>query len=220
MDYLVQLDHNVFTALNGLHDSYFDHLMWIVAATPAWVPMILVLLWLLWRRGGWKATLLVVTALAITILISDQVASSVCKPLFQRLRPSHDPLLASTIHLVNGYTGGQYGFISSHASNAFGAATLLMLIFRNRRTTMALTLWAVIVCYCRIYEGVHFPGDILCGAVVGVLAAFLVFYFFKKALKRFCRRTQLFDDAEATAMSLAVIVNLLLLTVIANFHTF
>lgn len=214
MEYLQYLDYSVFSAINGWNTPYFDRLMWLMADKLVWIPMALMLIWLSWRRG-WKACLLIVATIALTIVISDQVASSLIKPMVERLRPSHDPSLADTIHLVNGYQGGLYGFVSSHASNSVGCATIIILLFRNRMTTVAMVFWALIVCYCRIYEGVHFPGDIIGGAIVGMAAAFLVFLFYRRLLFRYFRKKTLFDHFDAKFMSFSVYLNILILCIIA-----
>jgi undecaprenyl-diphosphatase len=118
----------------------------------------------------------IVLALVLCIVISDQVASGLIKHLVQRLRPSHNESLNAVIHLVNGYRGGMYGFVSSHASNSIGFALLSSLIFRQKLYVYVLFLWAVVTSYSRIYLGVHYPLDILGGDVVGVLSALLCYW--------------------------------------------
>lgn len=219
MEYLQSLDYSIFGILNGSHAEYFDHLMWLIGKTQMWVPMILVLLWLSWRRGS-MATVLIVVAIALTVLISDQVSSSIIKPLAARLRPSHDPSLTSSIELVNNYRGGLYGFVSSHAANSVGTASLVIMIFRHRAVTIVMALWAALVSYCRIYEGVHFPGDILGGAVIGLLSALAVYTLYKRIKPRFSRREPLFESGDAKFFAASVSVNLLLVSIIAIFHNF
>lgn len=214
MEYLQSLDYTVFNAINGCHAPYFDRLMWLLAEKWVWIPMVLMLLWLAGRRG-WKATLLVVAAVALTILISDQVSSGLIKPLVERLRPSHDPALTKTIHLINGYEGGLYGFVSSHAANSVACATLIMLLFRNRWVSGAMILWAILVCYCRVYEGVHFPGDIIGGAIVGIFAAFIVYPIYRRLVFRYMRKKTLFDHFDAKFMSLTICANILIICLIA-----
>ena len=136
--------------------------------------MILALVLTLYFKKGWKQTVLVVLAIALTILIADQVSSSIIKPLVARARPSHNDDLNATIHIVNGYRGGPFGFVSSHAANCFGVATLVALMFKNRVFTITLMAWSTLMCYSRIYLGVHYPGDIACGAVLGVITAWAV----------------------------------------------
>ena len=134
--------------------------------------------------GNWKHRLLIIGSVALLFLLSDFVVSSFIKNVICRPRPSHDPAVMSLLSYVNDYRGGAYGFPSNHASNGFATATFLALLFRNRWVTLSTFLWAVGSCYSRMYLGVHYPTDILCGALLGTLFAFLVFILYKKAAKR------------------------------------
>lgn len=174
MEQLIEWDKAVFLFLNNTHTPFWDHFMWIYTGRLTWVPLILSLLFVLFRKN-WKEALLVVVALALTITLCDQFASSLCKPYFARFRPAQDPEFSSFVQIVNGYRGGRYGFISSHAANSFGAVVLLALIFRNRLFTITAIVWAIVNCYSRIYLGVHYPGDILAGTVAGIVIAVIVY---------------------------------------------
>lgn len=174
MEQLIEWDKAVFLFLNNTHTPFWDHFMWIYTGRLTWVPLILSLLFVLFRKN-WKEALLVVVALALTITLCDQFASSLCKPYFARFRPAQDPEFSPFVQIVNGYRGGRYGFISSHAANSFGAVVLLALIFRNRLFTIAAVVWAIVNCYSRIYLGVHYPGDILAGTVAGIVIAVIVY---------------------------------------------
>lgn len=174
MEQLIEWDKAVFLFLNNTHTPFWDHFMWIYTGRLTWVPLILSLLFVLFRKN-WKEALLVVVALALTITLCDQFASSLCKPYFARFRPAQDPEFSSFVQIVNGYRGGRYGFISSHAANSFGAVVLLALIFRNRLFTITAVVWAIVNCYSRIYLGVHYPGDILAGTVAGIVIAVIVY---------------------------------------------
>jgi undecaprenyl-diphosphatase len=123
-----------------------------------------------------------VVGIALCILLSDQISSSVLKPLVARLRPTHNPKIADLIHVVNGYRGGLYGFVSSHAANAATFVTFTALLFRNKIYTILLSLWAFLTAYSRVYLGVHYVGDVLCGALIGVLVGVVVYVIFKKTL--------------------------------------
>jgi len=107
--------------------------------------------------------------------VCDQVASSFFKPLFERFRPTHHPDFKEMVDIVNGYRGGRYGFISSHATNSFGLAVFISLLFRHRRVTISVVCWALLNSYTRIYLGVHFISDILAGIIVGTILAFLLY---------------------------------------------
>ena len=106
-----------------------------------------------------------------SVMISDQVCSSILKPLIHRLRPCHEPSIQNLVHLV-GNCGGQFGFCSSHAANTFALVTCLILLFSKQFNGIKyLYIWAIIVSYSRIYIGVHYPLDVLAGAGIGVLAS-------------------------------------------------
>jgi undecaprenyl-diphosphatase len=95
------------------------------------------------------------------------------KPFFQRLRPCHDPVIQHIVHVV-GDCGGQFGFASSHAANCFALAMAFYLLFSTKKLSFFLFLWAIIVSYSRIYVGVHFPSDLIVGALVGVMITILL----------------------------------------------
>jgi undecaprenyl-diphosphatase len=168
-------DTNLFLALNGCHSVFFDRFMSVFSGKFVWIPLYLSVLYVVIKQ--WKnEAVWIVLALVLCIVISDQVASGLIKHLVQRPRPSHNESLNAVIHLVNGYRGGMYGFVSSHASNSIGFALLSSLIFRQKLYVYVLFLWAVVTSYSRIYLGVHYPLDILGGDVVGVLSALLCYW--------------------------------------------
>lgn len=178
MMYLLELDKIFTLAINSCHSSFFDNFFYIYTQTWTWIPAIVVLLVWMWRKWGVRS-LYVVASIALCILLADQISSSLLKPWVARLRPTHNPEIADLIHTVNGYRGGRYGFVSSHAANAATFVTFTALVFRNRFYTILLTLWAFLTAYSRVYLGVHYVGDVVCGALVGVLVGVAVFIVFK-----------------------------------------
>ncbi|MGM9809403.1 MAG: phosphatase PAP2 family protein [Paludibacteraceae bacterium] len=139
-------------------------------------------------REGWGGSLLrlliIFAGFAVAVGMSDFVSSGVIKPWVCRLRPTHEPALAGMVHLVNGYTGGMYGFVSSHAANTMACALLFSLLYRNRYATVGLMLWVALNCYSRMYLGVHYPGDIIGGLLVGALLATLTYAVVRRLLAR------------------------------------
>ena len=150
--------------------------MWAVSSPRTWLPLYLILIGLVaWRFRSWKAALFIVLGFIVAVGLSDILCSGVLKPLVCRLRPTHEPAL-DPLHLVNGYTGGRYGFCSSHAANTAAVATLFSLLWRNKIATAVLVLWVALNCYSRMYLGAHYPSDILVGLLIGVLLASSVYW--------------------------------------------
>ncbi len=171
---LIEWDKSLFLLLNNTHTLFWDNFMWLYSDKLTWIPLIVSLLIVLFRKN-WREATLVVLVLALTIILCDQFASSFCKPYFARFRPARDPEFSQFVEIVNGYRGGRYGFISSHAANSFGAIVLLSLIFRNRLFFYTGMVWATVNSYSRIYLGVHYPGDILAGALSGIIIALIIY---------------------------------------------
>lgn len=168
LDRLLEWDKELFLFFNGLHTPWLDPVMLFFTETFVWLPLYLFLLYLVirdYKKDCWVPLL----GITITILLCDQITSGFMKPFFARLRPSQEPSLVGLIHLVNGYKGGMYGFASSHAANTLGTATFFTLLFRPTKPWIAwLYLWAFAMTYTRLYLGVHYPGDILVGGVIGI----------------------------------------------------
>lgn len=179
-----EADRSLLTAINFDGPTGYDFFWAMYSDKWTWIPFILVIVYCLLRPGNWRHRLLMIASIALLFLLSDFVVSSFIKNVVCRPRPSHDPAVMNLLSYVNGYRGGAYGFPSNHASNGFAAATLLALLLRHRWVTLSAFLWAIGSCYSRMYMGVHFPTDILCGALLGIAFAFVIYFFYKKAAKR------------------------------------
>ena len=180
---LVDIDKQVMLALNGSDSLYMDGVMKVYTSTAVWIPVAVVLLFVVLKNNSLRGSLLTILAVVLTIVACDQVSSHLIKPLVGRLRPCNDPSIMHLIDTVNGYRSGSYSFTSSHACNSFGIFTIVSLLIRNRTLSLSLLLWAVINSFSRIYLGVHFPGDILCGALLGTALAgaiYAVYNFVRK----------------------------------------
>lgn len=196
MNFLIEADKNLLVWLNSKHTEWLDGLMFAATGTVFWMPFYFLLIYLFFKKLDNKAWL-VLGCIALTIVVSDQLTSSVLKPLTERLRPSHEPSLEGMLHLFrteNGkfYKGGKFGFPSSHASNAFGVAVFSWLTMRNHLGWIGFLTFplAFIISYTRIYLGVHYPGDILFGAALGAALGYLSWkILFVKLEKYFWART-------------------------------
>jgi undecaprenyl-diphosphatase len=173
IDQLIEYDQELLRFLNGHHTPWLDPVMLILTETITWLPLYVFFLYLIikeYKKEAW----IILLGIAVTILLADQVTASIMKPYFARLRPSQEPTLEGLIHLVQGYKGGQFGFASSHAANSFGGATFFFLVFGDTKRWMIwLFVWAALLTYTRIYLGVHYPGDILVGALVGMICGWI-----------------------------------------------
>lgn len=180
MESLSSFDSDLFLFLNGLHAGWMDKVMTTLTEMWAWFPLYLLLIYWVVKQYG-KRCWWIFLAVVLVILCSDQLASSVFKPLFHRLRPCHNPDFQGLINLPRGMAGGQYGFVSSHAANSFALATFLTAALRKERAWVAIVLfaWALLFSYTRIYIGYHYPGDIFCGALLGVLIGWLLWELFR-----------------------------------------
>lgn len=175
IDRLIEFDKELLRFLNSYHTPWLDPIMLFLTETLAWLPLYVFLLYLVikeYKKESW----IILLGIALTILLADQITASIMKPYFARLRPSREPTLEGLIHLVQGYTGGQFGFASSHAANTFGTATFFYLVFGNTKRWMIwLFVWAAFMTYTRIYLGVHYPGDVIIGGAVGMICGWLGF---------------------------------------------
>ena len=218
-DYLNDTDTDALLAVNGLHDMFQDALWWMVSAKWSSLLLVLALIWILLHQNR-RHALLVLAMIAIAILIADQVSSGLIKQLVERLRPTHDPSLGDAVHIVNGYRGGMYGFVSSHAANSFAVATFIALLMRHRLVTCSLFAWAALQCYSRVYLGVHYPGDILGGIVVGVLAGVVVSYLMRWIQRRWRLPVGHYSRADAAVIASSLGVTVVGLLVAAFIQSF
>lgn len=168
VEWLDQLDKSLFLFLNGINSPFWDVVMFNISKKFIWIPFYALLLALLIKEYKWKSLLLLVMV-ALTITLSDQSSVHLFKNVFERLRPCHQPELMGMVHTVNGKCGGQFGFVSSHSTNSFALAGFFFMLLRTKLPFISwfLVAWAAIVAYSRVYLGVHFPGDILVGAILG-----------------------------------------------------
>ena len=174
IDFLIEVDQAMMLALNDMHTAYLDSFMMLFSGRWAWVPMYVAIFCAVLWRYGWRRGLLLSLAVGLAVTIADQTCASLLRPLAERLRPANlDNPLSTMIHIVNGYRGGQYGFPSCHAANTFALAAAVAILLRRRGVVTFVYAWALVTCYSRIYLGVHYPGDLLVGAIVGTAAALL-----------------------------------------------
>lgn len=182
IDSLLALDTRLFLFLNGFHNSFFDVVMEYISKMWIWIPLYISVIVYLIRKWK-KESIWLILAVIACVVLTDQFTNLI-KMIFERPRPSHAVDLQGLVHNVNGYLSGKYGFVSGHSANVFGFALLTSLIIRKQAYTIPIFLWAGLVAYSRIYLGVHYPLDILGGAILGFLVAGLVFWVLNTIRKR------------------------------------
>lgn len=174
IDTLASLDEQILLLINGHHTAFLDELMTLVTGKFIWIPLYLFLIDMLYKKFGAKYTLLTLIAVGLAIFMADQICASFIRPYVGRMRPTNpDNPIYPLITIVEGYARGGYGWPSCHAANTFALATLLSIVFRSKAFTGCIFFWAVLVSYSRIYLGVHYPGDIICGALIGSFLGYL-----------------------------------------------
>ena len=191
---LIGFDQELLLKLNGSNSLFWDGFMWLSTNMLTWIPFAVVLLYVIFKNNKIKEALIIIALLGVVIALADQISSGICKPLFARFRPTQDPELMYQIDIVNGYRGGIYGFISSHAANTFGVAVFLTLIFKSGSLAIILFIWAILNAFSRIYLGVHYPGDILFGTLVGVGAGILIYIIYRKLQQTFLKQASFISN--------------------------
>lgn len=179
VEQLIAWDKQLLLLGNSFHTPFLDNFVIIFSGKIIWIPAVLTILYAIVRTQK-RDAVWVVLFLALAIVLADQISSGLIKPLVARWRPTHEPSLEGMVHVVHGYTGGRYGFVSSHAANACAVALFTSLLFRRRLYSWTIGLWAVANMYSRIYLGVHYPGDIIGGILVGLGSAWAAYALMKR----------------------------------------
>lgn len=182
IEWLEEIDRALFLKLNGLHQPWLDQPMMIMTKAIYWIPVYIGMLYLIFKAYNWKTMLFSLLGVALVVTLGDRISVELFKEVFLRYRPSHNLDLDGLIYHVNGYRGGKYGFVSSHATNFFGIATFVFLLIRKQYLGwgIAILFWAALICYTRIYLGVHYPGDLFAGGLLGAVIGWFVFRLFRK----------------------------------------
>ncbi|NPA44112.1 MAG: phosphatase PAP2 family protein, partial [Chlorobi bacterium] len=167
--------------LNSIHNSFLDAIMQFASAKYTWIPLYLVVIFFIFKKFKLKKGLIVFILTILAITLADQTSVHLFKNVFQRLRPCFNEDIKNIVYTIS-LPGGHYGFVSSHAANSFAFAVFSSLFFQNKNYTIFILIWAFFVSYSRIYLGVHYPLDILGGAILGSFISILLFNVSKKII--------------------------------------
>ena len=191
MNKLESIDRAIVLFVNGLHTPLLDEIMWFLSGRFSLIPLYLLLLFLLKNQNSWKNTFIILCGLTLSILLADQISVHLFKNGFERYRPSHNEELKQLLHFYEVkpgefYTGGKYGFVSSHAANFFVMIAFIYPFYKEKKNLIlaGLILIGILIAISRIYLGVHYFSDVLIGAALGILVGFsirtLVRVYFKR----------------------------------------
>jgi undecaprenyl-diphosphatase len=190
---LERVDQQLFLFLNSLNSLFWDKVMHAISGRLIWAPLYLAILIFLGIKYKRKF-LIILLFIILAVTLADQLSVQLFKNLVQRLRPCHEPSLEGLVHLVNGECGGQFGFVSSHAANSFNVALISLLFIRKRWYTISIILWALVVGYSRIYLGVHYPGDVICGSLLGALIGWSIYRLYVLTDNKILQKKVFFDS--------------------------
>ncbi len=183
LEKILSLDEKLFIYLNGLGSTTYDQLWLIITRQTSWIPLFILLLYLIFKKLGTKQTLYLLLFVAILLLFTDQI-TNLFKNGFQRLRPCNNPAINSFIRIVQ--SRQSFSFFSGHAANTMAVATFLYLILKNKFKYFGLLFfWPLIFAYSRIYLGLHYPLDIIFGYLCGLTLGFLMFKLYQIVQKKY-----------------------------------
>jgi len=182
---LIEFDKHLLLMVNGSDSLFVDGLAKTLTTAATWIPMYVALFYLVLKNNdSVQKILLIVACAGLCVLLAGTIDDMIVKPTVSRWRPTHDPDIGMSVDVVNGYRGGNYGFFSAHASNTFSIAVFFSLLIRNRLLSAFLIFWSLVNCWTRMYLGVHYPGDILCGLLWGGTVGTLVWYIHQRLSQR------------------------------------
>ena len=216
---IIDFDKQLLLSLNGSVSLFLDGLVKTLTTATTWIPLYMALLYLVVKNSDAVVKVAMVLAGAgLCVFIAGSLDDMIVKPLVARWRPTHDGEIGMLVDIVNGYRGGNYGFFSAHASNTFSIAIFFALLIRSRVLTVALVIWSLVNCWTRMYLGVHYPGDILCGLLWGGAVGTGIWYLYHYVYGRmFAPRDYVSSQYTSTGYQIVdvdVVISVLVLTLI------
>ena len=177
----LELDRQLLAFFNGSDSLFIDGVAMTLTSGLTWIPLYLGLFYLVIKNNETMAQVaLIVGCAALCLFLAFGLTDYIVKPLVARWRPTNDPFIKYTIDVVNSYRESKFGFFSAHAANTMSITVFFSLLVRNRKFTIVLLTWSLLMCWTRLYLGVHYPGDILCGMAWGATVGMFVYLLYKR----------------------------------------
>lgn len=202
LDFLNTIDTQIFLCFNGQHSPFFDVFMKLFTGRFIWIPMYAAIALMMWRAGRLSKFIFYIAGVALAVTITDQLCATWIRPAVERLRPSNlENELSQLTYIVGGYRGGSYGFPSCHAANSFAMATFVALMVRKRSFVAFILGWALLNSYSRLYLGVHYPGDLFVGSLIGIASGAGCFFLTRRLADPRTTRDELAARADSTLIT-------------------
>lgn len=179
------MDMQVLSIFNGSDNIMLDQMVQILTSGLTWIPLYVMLFFVVIRNNETMGQIALVVGSAIfCVLFADGLVDGIIKQLAERWRPSNDPTFKYMVQVVDDIRLKGYSFCSAHAANTMSLAVFFSLLIRSKMLTITLVIWSLINCWTRLYLGVHYPSDILCGMIIGIIVGILVYLLYYKIYLR------------------------------------
>lgn len=179
------MDMQVLSLFNGSDNIMLDQMIQILTSGLTWIPLYVMLFFVVMRNNETMGQIALVVGSAIfCVLFADGLVDGIIKQLAERWRPSNDPTFKYMVQVVDDIRLKGYSFCSAHAANTMSLAVFFSLLIRSKMLTITLVIWSLINCWTRLYLGVHYPSDILCGMIIGIIVGILVYLLYYKIYLR------------------------------------
>lgn len=179
------MDMQVLSLFNGSDNIMLDQMVQILTSGLTWIPLYVMLFFVVMRNNETMGQIALVVGSAIfCVLFADGLVDGIIKQLAERWRPSNDPTFKYMVQVVDDIRPKGYSFCSAHAANTMSLAIFFSLLVRSKLLTITLVIWSLINCWTRLYLGVHYPSDILCGMMIGIVVGILVYLLYYKLYLR------------------------------------
>lgn len=186
LECILSADLSLLRFFNSGNSVYFDALVPMLTSGLTWIPLYIALFYLVVKNHETMVQIgLIVATAVVCVCLAGGIGDFIVKPMVGRLRPCNDPMVKAQLNLVAGTLSESYSFFSSHAANTFSLAMFFSLLVRDRLFTIVMFLWALLNCWTRLYLGVHYPSDILCGMLYGSFVGIVVYLAFYKLFYKF-----------------------------------